>query len=378
MSKVLFVPAWWPCSFFLDQQQITRDAYSPVVLYGTCEQISLKRRIKQIHKRKNSFRREEENVFTVNLNWTKFKSRRKLDRQLFALSEYTGQKILEIFKGQKPDLIHIQSISDVSIFIVEWAKRNNIPTILTEHVLFIRRSIGYFPSLKESVYSKVDKLLCVSNYLLRNLFTSGIPIKNAEVVGNLIVDDFVPDDFSDIIKNNRFLFVATHTHDKDIDTLLDTVAKASGQIVVDIAGLTGNELSETGQVLSAAIQEKELSAYINFLGPMSHEKVLKLYSEYSGVISTSKSETFGLSVAEAIASGTRVFCTDSGGIRDFVTENSGVVVPIGGSEELADALIEQCGNSYPSADQESKRILGRFGTEPFRSNLIRIYNSLSR
>jgi glycosyltransferase involved in cell wall biosynthesis len=97
---------------------------------------------------------------------------------------------------------------------------------------------------------------------------------------------------------------------------------------------------------------------------MPHNDLLMQYSAYSLLLSTSVSETFGLSVAEAIAHGTPVVGTDSGGVRDFVNEGNGLVVDIRDVDGIVDAIIKVISAQFDSKNM-SQRILEKYGNDQY-------------
>jgi glycosyltransferase involved in cell wall biosynthesis len=65
---------------------------------------------------------------------------------------------------------------------------------------------------------------------------------------------------------------------------------------------------------------------VRFLGPVSEYELIDLYARCRGLICTSIDEPFGLTPLEAMASGKPVIAVDSGGFRETVTRDTGVLV----------------------------------------------------
>ncbi len=82
-----------------------------------------------------------------------------------------------------------------------------------------------------------------------------------------------------------------------------------------------------------------------FVGPLMQEDLAKLFSAASVCTFPSKGEPFGMVLIESLASGTPVVGADSGGPRDFMTNDVGYLVPENDdieifSKNLAEAVIK--------------------------------------
>lgn len=80
---------------------------------------------------------------------------------------------------------------------------------------------------------------------------------------------------------------------------------------------------------------------VEVVSPKSDFELAALYSKASVFVSTSAWEGFGLPLLEAMACGTPVVTTDSGGIRDFCEDGFNCrIVQSATAEELAEAVAE--------------------------------------
>lgn len=360
-KSILFVPAWYPCSFFEEQQSVYAGEYDIYNVVGNCLWLPKRMQLKRLL----SLKRLSDVAVTRNgtlcnieISCPKYKSQHKTAKAIRRMSDKVGNVILSLMDGRLPEYVYIQSISDFAVFVAEWAKHNGIKIILAEHILYIRHSIDYITHRKEQLYREADKVFCVSNYLYRNLLTSGFRMKSVSVVGNLVSDCGVPENWENINKNGRIMFVASHVHDKDMPTLFAVAKRLPSQLAIDVFGLTDEETLDGKQLREYAGEN------IVFKGKMPHNDLLMQYSAYSLLLSTSVSETFGLSVAEAIAHGTPVVCTDSGGIRDFVNEGNGLVVDIRDVDGIVDAIVKVISAQIDSKNM-SQRILEKYGSEQY-------------
>lgn len=387
--NILLVPAWYPASFFTEQMKLVEDSFNFKILkgyrnvYGKKKWLNkkLKGKSKSFISKTHDDYLEIEFDYINNLPPFFFKKQEKY------LDDCFNRIINTFFDGSKPDLIHIQSLSDTAYYVNRWAKANNVPVILTEHILFVRHQTDHFQRLKEKVYETADRVLLVSNYLYRNLLTNGIKPGNVEIIGNLVRDEYIslPLKQNKLNKELRILFVATHLFDKDIDVLFEALEillnKGFGPFHVDIIGLEPTKIyldDESNECnLQEIINQKGLSSKVSLLGEMERKEMLNAYQDYSFLVSSSKSETFGLAVAEAIANGLPVVCTDSGGIRDFVNESNGIVVPIRNAKLLADAIVQMESriNTY-DLKKNAQNIISKYGSLNFRKKIYDQYISM--
>ncbi len=362
----LFVPAWWPCSFFENQQAVYSPEYELYNLYGVCTWLAHKEQFRQLllfHSLNNVESQLENNSLKIKIQCAKFRSRTSTARAITSVSEEIGKHILKATNGIIPCFIYIQSRSDIAIFVAEWAKRNHIRIIFAEHILYIRHEINYISRRRENLFSAADQVFCVSNYLYRNLLTSGLKLNDVKVIGNLVSEYAIPTEWRSIKKNGRIIFVASHFHDKDIQTFIAVANRQDEYAMpIDVYGLSGVE-----HFNGKALHEHITSPFVSFKGKVPHNDLLERYAEYTLLLSTSVSETFGLSVAEAIAHGTPVVCTDSGGVRDFVNEKNGVLVGIKDIDGICAAIRHVATTVYDS-EKLSKEILSRYGLRNYQIN----------
>lgn len=90
-----------------------------------------------------------------------------------------------------------------------------------------------------------------------------------------------------------------------------------------------------------------------FTESLDHASVLGLINEADCLVSTHRSEGFGLTVAEALMLGKPVVATDYGGTRDFLTEETGFPVPYKMKAIEADLGPYKAGCSWADIDEEA-------------------------
>ena len=195
-KSILFVPAWYPCSFFEEQQSVYAGEYDIYNVVGNCLWLPKRKQLKRLLSLKGLSDvavTRNGTLCNIEISCPKYKSQHKTAKAIRRMSDKVGNVILSLTDGRLPEYVYIQSISDFAVFVAEWAKHNGIKIILAEHILYIRHSIDYITHRKELLYREADKVFCVSNYLYRNLLTSGFRMKSVSVVGNLVSDCGVPE-----------------------------------------------------------------------------------------------------------------------------------------------------------------------------------------
>jgi len=106
-----------------------------------------------------------------------------------------------------------------------------------------------------------------------------------------------------------------------------------------IAGEDKSRGGENRRELEMLIDELDLKERVSLIGWI--DDIARLLPTFDLFVSPSRSEPFGLSIVEAMASGVPVIATMSEGAREIITDDqTGRLVPLGDSEGLAIAISE--------------------------------------
>ncbi|TXJ09046.1 MAG: glycosyltransferase [Acinetobacter sp.] len=138
-----------------------------------------------------------------------------------------------------------------------------------------------------------------------------------------------------------FLSVGRFNEQKDYPNLLHALAllraRTQQKFQLKIAGD-----GELRSVIEHLIQDLQLGDIVQLLG--RRDDIPQLMQQADFFVLSSAYEGFGLVVAEAMACGTFVIATDSGGVAE-VMGDTGILVPIQNSEALAQAIEQAIGLS---------------------------------
>jgi glycosyltransferase involved in cell wall biosynthesis len=118
------------------------------------------------------------------------------------------------------------------------------------------------------------------------------------------------------------------------------VAERFGEAVeFVIAGGDASRDGEFGARVARLVSELGLSKRVRLLGRLNEDEVLRLLSSLDVFVSASRSEAFGMAMAEAMACGVPIVATATEGAREIVEEGAtGLLVPLGDVRALAAAV----------------------------------------
>jgi glycosyltransferase involved in cell wall biosynthesis len=134
-------------------------------------------------------------------------------------------------------------------------------------------------------------------------------------------------------------FAGRITAQKSLRVALEALASVDGVALV-LAG-DGDERP----ALERDVAELGLESRVRFLGPQPRDRVLELFAAADASILSSSWENFPHSVVEALAAGTPVLATATGGVAEVVRDGeNGLLVPVGDAVSLGDAIRRYLGD----------------------------------
>jgi len=220
---------------------------------------------------------------------------------------------------------------------------------VTRHVLFS------LSRLHRRTLSRATKVIAVSRAVAKQLNEQQIvPAKKIAIIPNGIdVDRFVNAcdkfDRADLLKAKNLpgdcLLVASigelrrlKRHD-DLIRAAAIVQRRMDNAHFVIAGIDTSPSGDNRKILTDLVNELRLSSRVHLLGWLDDAEQLLCATDV--FVSASETESFGLSIAEAMASGTPVVATRTEGAQEVVTDQqTGLLVPIGDVEQLATCIIQ--------------------------------------
>jgi glycosyltransferase involved in cell wall biosynthesis len=250
------------------------------------------------------------------------------------------RKILQVLD---PDIIHVRS--RVPAWLAYLAnKKLHIPFVTTVHGF---NSVSPY----SAVMTKGDHVICVSSaiktYIQQHYHTldqkitvvpRGIDLEKFNT--KMLDKEFIRVFTEDHVLHDKFIVtsVGRITQLKDLETFISAIAllKENHENIVGlIVGGVRKDKEDYFHSLENLVKELGIEENIIFTG--SQERVAEIYALSDVVVSSSKKpESFGRSVAEALALDTPVIATNHGGVLDIILEGkNGFFYPVGDSDSLA-------------------------------------------
>lgn len=259
-------------------------------------------------------------------------------------------RIAATIQAAEPDLVHCATEFMIGRLGEIAALRTGIPLATSYHTDFARYTEAYgAPRLKKAVSNYIARFhrralrtYTPSEAARADLLALGV--KDVEVWGRTIdIKAFSPDKYDPLLRvingwESKFvlLHVGRLAAEKGVHRILEAfgIARAllpAGSLHLVIAG---------GGPEEAALR-RAAPPDVTFLGVLDREKVLpQLYATVDAFVLTSLTETLGLVVLEAMASGLPVIATPAGGVAEHLRHGeNGLAYPPADVREMAHAIV---------------------------------------
>jgi glycosyltransferase involved in cell wall biosynthesis len=276
----------------------------------------------------------------------------------------------KIAREFKPDIIHGNIGYPGAFWSWCMSKILRKQFILTEHTRItnnFRTSIHKLLTLFS--IKRAASIVAVSQWHADEIFSF---VNHAPVVIPNIID---VEKFRDVRPSPVFPPVqigflgGLNTHVKGLDLLLKALSAIKEDFTLHIGG-KGKHLEEYKMMSeNLGIREKCL-----FYGFVRHDEVPEFMKRLHFFVSASRFETFGIVMVEAIACGLPVLATDSGGSREFMQPENGILIPAEDAESLKAGVLKLI-DSYQefNPDQIKSTVAGKFSSDAFLSKINKVY-----
>jgi glycosyltransferase involved in cell wall biosynthesis len=240
------------------------------------------------------------------------------------------------FAGEiKVDLIHAHLGRDYPLAALA-SRLSGVPFVITRHVMFPMKAGHKF------LLRSVAGVTAPSDAVAATLTASGVFSGKEIVTIHYGID------------TDRFAYIQRVPHNNFTVGTIGQIAPVKGHdVFVEAAAKISAKLPEARFVIVGEDQTRD-KRYLNELkekiaDPDLTDKVTlsgwkndvrPLFAEMDVFVSASRSESFGLVIAEAMASGVPVVATMSAGACEVIEDSkSGILVPIDDAQAIADAVV---------------------------------------
>ncbi len=283
------------------------------------------------------------------------------------------------------DIIHAHVSFPAGFIAKTLSEKYSIPYIITEHMSpfpfnsFLKKDGNLQARIKEPLF-KANSVIAVSPTSAKQIQSYRVP--EPICVPNVVDETFFFPKQSTRHRKGAFSFFTLGflSPQKGIDDLISGIERflqrmepnERGRIIFNIGGSGPDE-----QELKKTSEIKGLSGNIRWLGPLSRERARDHFQNCDCFILTSRHESFGVVYAEALACGKPVIATKCGGPEFFINDSNGVLVDVGGIDQIADAL-EKVYRTIDSFNPEIIRegFLKRFSREVVVGEIEKVYQSV--
>ena len=341
---VLVIPSWYHTTFnrirgifFKDQALAIADKVDKV---GVVAPVLIS--IKEIFKTKLlSFEEErctDQGLFEYIQPILAFPFLKRYNRYLqFRIGKKMAKKY--ILENGLPDIVHLQSALAGKLAL--WLQKEyQIPFIVTEHSsAFQRKQLSSSEiSLAQEVFSSSNCNVAVSDVLANDLFM--LFKQDFIVIPNIVDTDYFTPAKQ---KNKKFTFLnvahlnSNKNHQLLIKAFAELVKEKDAHLVIAGAGEERKQLEKL--IVSLGLEKKVL-----LFGKANREEVKLLMQQANCFVLSSKVETFGVVLIEAMACGLPVISTKCGGPNKIIDVELGILCSLNISslyQSMLDMIVKK-------------------------------------
>ncbi len=288
-----------------------------------------------------------------------------------------GLELYRLYKKEigKPDIIHAHNFKFASFIAQAIHHEDNIPYIITGHSYPARSNIlsqDWVSAIKRN-FQQASAITAVSKALAREI-EKEFGVHGVDILPNIVDSALLTsplEKYNDSKRNFIFLNIASLDANKNQANLIEAFALhfKDKRVSLRIGG-NGSLLG----VLRKLVCRLEVENQVTFIGDLDRDIIKREMHDADCFVLSSLQETFGVVLIEALACGTPVISTRSGGPEDIVHEKNGLLVPLGDINSLGEAMVQMTqtkGQYDAGALREECR--SRFGDEAFVNNAKKFY-----
>lgn len=257
------------------------------------------------------------------------------DRRFSSITQYSlSRSLIKTIGRQDPDIVHIHSLYPAGL-AMKTIKEAGYPVIVTIH-----GGDWYYNLSNKRLMARLldslnycDKIICVGKRLVQDIerYEPALKEKLVHIPHGIDTRVFQPAHDLESTKEklgwNRekihLLAVGNLYKIKGIDLLLQAFAGIRRRPDYHLHIVTPRADSEAKEEVNFLMKKHNLYRQVTFYGNKQPADLAEFFKAADLFISPSRKEGFGLVVAEALACGTPVLATRSGGPEEIITPQTG-------------------------------------------------------
>lgn len=287
------------------------------------------------------------------------------------------KKVVRVLKQHRLefDLVHSHSLLAAGIVAPYVATTYSRPLVHTEHTSGLIYAPGQFDQTDISgigqLLQTARKVLFVSRFAKEHsLIYKNSTSEKIAVVHNVVDASFFEKPFPE--KKKTVLVIGDFIERKNHPFILEVWKLYQQQYPNHEYRLIfrGNGFDSVAfKQLSAGISNLETGKRLN------RKEVVDAVSEAAVLLSASRLETFGLTIAEALALGVPVVVSDSGGVRDIVETGDGFIVEEDSVPLFTSKMTAVLNGQHDAAEEIRERCRYKFSESVIYVKLADIYKA---
>jgi glycosyltransferase involved in cell wall biosynthesis len=299
------------------------------------------------------------------------------------LRGYLGQRQLRrLFRSLRPDLVHVHdSAAQLPTVWAVFGLRGSAAARRKPRLVVTRRTV--FPirhPFRPLSYGLLcDRVICISEAVRQCLVQAQVSSGKLVVIPDFVdCTDFDPASVRAERHDDRptILSIGRLTSEKGHHLLLEAMSSVLRAVPNARLRICGIGEEEAG--LKRYAEASGISPQVSFLGFVPDVRVELASADVFAM--PSLSEGLGVAVLEAMAMAKPVVVTDAGGLPEAVTHReSGLVVPAGDAQALADALVSLLNEGRKGRDMGQRgrqRALAHYDKPKVVDRIVALYEEV--
>ncbi|WP_406944929.1 glycosyltransferase family 4 protein [Halobacillus sp. SY10] len=257
------------------------------------------------------------------------------------------ERVKELLTQNKPEIVHTQNLSGLSVSVWKAASELNIPIVHTLRDYSLLRPVNsrlfsYFSSSIAKYFSKyVSAVIGISQYILDEHINGGFfKEANKYVIPNVVENKSISKKKVSTRDSLKLGYFGQLTSNKGVDSLLKALSTIPEHIVSDLY-ICGEGPEENN------LKEISKDNRIKYLGKLPYDKVIDIMQQVDlTVVPSTWEEPFGRVIIESYQAGTPVIASKVGGIPEILIDSSKYSFTPNSPKEITESIIDYYNYSY--------------------------------